>query len=51
MKKNFLSAVVLVLVIAFFTSGCVEHRYFRENKHHSPKYNERHERERGERHD
>jgi hypothetical protein len=33
---------MLTIGIAFFLTGCVEHRYYHEHHHHSPDYYHRH---------
>jgi len=42
MKKKAFNTIITTLVIAFFLSGCVEPRYYREHKQHSPQYEQRH---------
>jgi hypothetical protein len=45
MKTNlarFLS-VLSMLAVLLFSSGCVEHRYYREHHEHSPEYNHHHQ--------
>lgn len=44
MKKGILNTAIIGLVIAFFLSGCMEHRYYRDNNRHSDRYNQRHHR-------
>ncbi len=39
--KSTLSVLAFACMMAF-TSGCVEHRYYREHHEHSPHYIERH---------
>jgi hypothetical protein len=44
MKKNVFSTAVIILILGFFFSGCVEHRYYQKNHQHSNGYNHRHHR-------
>jgi hypothetical protein len=41
MKKNIVNTIIITLVIVFAFSGCVEHRYYRQNNSHSKKYYQR----------
>lgn len=41
MKKNIFITLVSFFVISLVFSGCIEHRYYRDNKHHSRNYYER----------
>lgn len=44
MKKNLFNTVAFITVMLFILSGCgVEHRYYHQNHHHSPEYNNRHQ--------
>jgi PBP1b-binding outer membrane lipoprotein LpoB len=38
MKKKVFRPMILILGIAFFLSGCAEHRYYHTYHHHSPGY-------------
>jgi hypothetical protein len=40
--KKYAVAFMLSIGIAFFMTGCVEHRYYHEHHHHSPDYYHRH---------
>jgi hypothetical protein len=40
--KNIMPAFLIVLS-AFFISGCVEHRYYREHHDHSPEWHHHHD--------
>ena len=40
--KKYAVAFMLSIGIAFFMTGCVEHRYYHEHHHHTPEYYHRH---------
>jgi hypothetical protein len=42
-KLNKIFAFIAAVVIIISTSGCVEHRYYREHHEHSPEYIHRHQ--------
>jgi hypothetical protein len=43
MKKLF-NTIIIILVVVFSLSGCVEHRYYHDNDRHRDNYNHRHHR-------
>jgi len=45
--KRIVGAFFLLSTISIFMTGCIEHRYYRENHHHSPDYEHRHHRTTG----
>ena len=42
MKKSLFLTVFIAIAISFALTGCYEGRYYRENHHHSPDYDDRH---------
>jgi hypothetical protein len=44
MKNGIVKSVMALLVMGFILSGCMEQHYYRQNKRHSPQYENRHRR-------
>ena len=42
MKKNAVSALIIILFAAFSLSSCIESHYFKHNNRHSEGYERRH---------
>ncbi|HMG68185.1 MAG TPA: hypothetical protein VK588_10880 [Chitinophagaceae bacterium] len=44
MKKTALSFSLIILIIVFSLSGCIEHHYYQQNHRHSEGFEHRHHR-------